>query len=308
MSFDLRAHGRRYEFEYPPLGNSDHLPMTWLAMTALGAPPSRREDFISTHVPRLVGWVPGHPAETRQNALLAEIEAHGIAAVLSEHLPRLISGWYRAAYHPLIRLGYGVEFEAPAEIAAGLTYLEACGPSPRLAELATGARHAKGISALELLQRAAGADLDPGAAGAFDPRAETVLAHRRIEDLALVVDDNLRQMSRAALAAFAATHDFFALHLVTASHAFRLLRSWAGPQADAVMNLGLLAGYCAIKAPEIPSEPPASPELPPSKERLLALCRDDEHDFKVAYSAWAQAQHWQDAAYVKVVESYFESI
>ena len=304
MNLELSLHGRHYEFEYPPHGNSDHLPMAWLAMTGLGASGSRRDDFACAYVSRLVPRAPGHPDQARQQTLLAELERRGIAAVLAEHLPRLISGWYRAAYHPLIRLGYGVEFQVPAEVAAGLAYLEACGPSPRLAELAAHARHTGGLSGLELLRQAADATLDPDSAAAFDPRAETVLAHPHAADLAMVLDDNLRTMSRAALAAFAATHDFFALHLMTASHAFRLLRPWAGPHADAVMNLGLLAGYCAIGGPELPSGPPAVMAPTPSRERLLALCRDDEHDFKVAYSAWAQARHWHDPAYLTAVETY----
>jgi hypothetical protein len=303
MIVDLRRHGRRYAFEYPPHGHSDHLPMALLALAGLGAPAERRESFVASYQPRLTPAPPGHAH--RQQALLDDIDVRGITAVVEDHLPRYVSGWYRAAYHPLIRLAYGVAFDQPGEVAAGLAYLEACGASARLEALARRAVHVAGPSGLDLLRLASGWRVDPGGDTSFDARADAVLVQPRMAELAVTVNDNLRETSRAALAAFASTHDFFALHLVTAGHAFRILHRFAGPDADAVMNLGLLAGFLAIGAPDV-AEPSAraGPTGLPAPARLLELCRDDEHDLKVAYSAWAQAAHWQDPAYLVAVEEY----
>jgi hypothetical protein len=107
---------------------------------------------------------------------------------------------------------------------------------------------------------------------------------------------------------FAATHNFFALHLVTASHAFRILYDHAGPHADATFNLGLAAGYAAVGAPEFESRqtPACQAEIPDqiAQESLLSLCADDEHDYKLAYSATRQAEFFNDARYLDVARTY----
>lgn len=306
--FHPARHSGRFAPEYPPHGHSDHLPMAWLAMQGLGADAVRREAFAAAYLPRLQPLAPEHPLARRQREWLCELRADGTSAVLGRHLPRLVSGWYREAYHPLIRLGYAVEFDVPEEAAAALAYLEASGPSPRVEELADTSRHLKDASGLDLLRRAAGLQVNVSARASFSERAETVLAQSDMAELAWVIDDNLRRMSLAALAAFDATHDFFALHLLTGSHAFRLIRPWAGPRADAILNLGLLAGYLAIGAPPIPDMDGAADEpgeIPAeARARLLLRCADDEHDLKVAYSGWAQARHWQCGRYITAVERY----
>jgi hypothetical protein len=257
MSFDLASHGQRYLPEYPPDDNSDHLPMAWLALTALGANQARREAFARAYLPRLTALAPDHPYARRVRALTAEIAATGIPGVLDRYLPQWISGWHKEAYHPLIRIGYGVEFGVPGEVAAGLAYLASVGAD---------------------------------------------------QALAVATDDHLRTMSRAALMVFAASHDFFALHLVTASHAFRVLYPYLqprlGPRTDVVFTLGLLAGYLAAGAPAPApwQEPDVAP--PPTSRELLALCRHDEHDIKLAHAAGAHADHWRDPAFRHVARSY----
>src|SRR5690606_16212305 len=183
-------------------------------------------------------------------ALLADIERRGIAAVVADSLPGWVCGWFREAYHPLIRLGYGVEFEVPEEVAAALAYGEATGRSERLATLARAARTRTGTW-LELIEETAALPHRAHDAPDFGDRAEAALHTPGIERLAVVLDDNLRQISHAALSVFAATHDFFALHLVTGSHAFRIVHPYAGPDADAILNLGILAGYLAVGAPSV---------------------------------------------------------
>jgi hypothetical protein len=158
------------------------------------------------------------------------------------------------------------------------------------------------MTGLELLEAAAPHAVDAGSARSFGEHAAQHLAQPWIAEMAVVLEDNLREMSRTALDALASTHDFFALHLVTGSHAFRVLESHAGPDAAAVMNLGLLAGYLVIGAPTVrhfptPKEATAAPDL-------LALCRDDEHDAKLAHTTDAQARHWNDPAYVAVAARY----
>lgn len=309
MRFDLASHGQRYLPEYPPDGNSDHLPMAWLAMQALGADRGRRKAFANAYLPRLAPMPPDHVHAERVRALTAETMADGIPTVLDRYLPDWISGWYKEAYHPVIRLGYGVEFDVPEEVAAGLAYLEAVGGDARLDTLSQRAVVDHRVGGAGLFRRAQALGPVPVTTAArFGERAAAALALPGMAALAVVTDDHLRELSRGALAVFAGSHDFFALHLVTASHAFRLLYPYLylrlGPRTDAVFTLGLMAGYLAAGAPDpapllVPTTTP-----PPGNQELLALCSDDEHDIKLAHAAGAHAEHWGDPAFRHVAAAY----
>jgi hypothetical protein len=233
-----------------------------------------------------------------------------VAEVLAQRLPSLVCGWHREAYHPLIRLAFGVEFGVLQEAAAGLAYLEHAGPSPRLSALAATAESDPHVGALALFQAASRVAVPAADGSDFTARAEQALGAPEMPRLARVVPDNEREMCLAALGAFAATHDFFALHLVTASHAFRVLRPWAGPNADAVLNLGLLAGYLAIGAPRFP-EAAAGLGPVPTRQALLEAChehhRDDpEHRIKLAYACWRHAEHWREPVYLYTAKAFLE--
>ncbi|MEQ8860061.1 MAG: questin oxidase family protein [Pseudomonadales bacterium] len=311
MTFDPQSHGLRYASEYPPHGFSNHLPMAWQALGALGADGARREAFVAAYLPRLQRLPEDAEEHRRVSRLLAEIRDTDVATVVRRYLPGLISGWYREAYHPLIRLAYGIEFAVVGEVAAALAYLQAAGPCPRLAELAQAARPRSGAGGLDLLRQAEGWHPDLGADAGFGVRAAGVLAQPEMARMTWTLEHNVAAVSRAALDAFAATHDFFALHLLTGSHAFRLVRPYLdlpGPVADAMLNLGLLAGYVVIGAPPVPRFEPPAGAARPDRRKLLAWCRDDEHDLKVAYSASAQAEHWQDAAYAIAAAEYLRAV
>lgn len=151
LGVDLKRHRDAFAPVYPPDGNSDHGPMTFLALHALGASPAAILRFAEGYRDRLVAPAAAAAAPLRglEGALGkpsayadllrffdSEIEARGAAATVAHYLPRLASAWVVDAYHPFIRLGYGVEFGVASEIAAGLAYLACCGEDPRLLTIA----------------------------------------------------------------------------------------------------------------------------------------------------------------------------
>jgi hypothetical protein len=315
MHFDPVTHGRRFLPEYPPHGHSDHLPMAWFALSALGADSNAQRTFAAAYLPRLVAMPPDHPHAVRVGELKAEIDREGTATVLARRLPPLASGWYRLAYHPLIRMGYGVEFGAATEVAAGLAYLEAAGPDPILARRAADLQVDPDVAAENLFRHAAAlgpARESPAApnssetplSDSFTRRAEWAVADPGMAAIGTLPPDPLRALTAGALTVFAGTHDFFALHLVTASHAFRLLEPWLGGNAAGLFALGLLAGYRAAGAPSFPRLAATPASALPTAEALLALCADDEHDIKLAHAAVAHARHWLDPRYLTVAETY----
>jgi hypothetical protein len=307
----LQSHSAAYATHYPPSDNSDHGPMAYLAMHGLGIGYESIEAFADGYRRKLVPapppkesvsadrWTAHIGRRESYSALLAffndEIARHGWEATVARYLPSLISGWVKDAFHPLIRLGYGIEFEAESEIAAGLAYLTITGDDARLALLAKQRPTVpQGRAYLQAVQ----AMRDPAfARGPFNSR------YRRImQDAPLAPDhaDATQELSRACLEAFHATHDFFALHLVTSSHAFRVCAPWAGANTGELFSVGIAAAYLAIGAPQFDAVDDDTAVLPIAR---LAKATD-EHDIKLAYSSRAQAEAYGDSTYEWVAVAY----
>lgn len=148
----VRRHGATFDPHYPPSDNSDHGPMAYLAMHGLGVGFEDIDAFAAAYRARLVPVSPpiesvsastwhNHIGRRQSYAALltffaSEIESLGWQTTVAQYLPALISGWVKDAFHPLIRLGYGIEFESSSEIAAGLAYMTITGDDPVLANIA----------------------------------------------------------------------------------------------------------------------------------------------------------------------------
>ena len=112
--------------------------------------------------------------------------------------------------------------------------------------------------------------------------------------------DAVRRAARTCLDVFDSTWGFFALHLVTSSHAMRLCAPFAGPDAERLTWAGVLAGYLCIGAP-----PPRDDGAPRVAAPDLAV-RDPEHLVKLAWSARSQSRAFGDPAFVQVASRYLD--
>ena len=239
----VRRHGATFNPHYPPSDNSDHGPMAYLAMHGLGIEFEDIDAFAAAYRARLVSTPPpiesvsastwrDHIGRRRSYAALlaffdGEIASSGWETTVAQYLPALISGWVKDAFHPLIRLGYGIEFESTSEIAAGLAYMTITGDDPVLANIA--ARGASDVDGRTYIESVRSMHDPRYSRGPFNVR------YQRITDGATGLRPasgeagrTLKEISRACLEVFHATHDFFALHLVTSSHAFRVCAPYAG--------------------------------------------------------------------------------
>ena len=307
----LHVHRDRHWVHYGADALTDHGPMAYLALAGLGASTTEIERHASAYAPRLehahavreaidarsypswLGTLAAYPAFVRYfDRMIAEL---GTDATLRRHLPELASGWVRDAYHATIRLGYGIEFDVPSEIAAGLAYLAAVGPDERLAAVAAS------NAAQEDPLAAARARLAPQfVRGVFAERYDAVMQAGVVAACLPHPTDALRRAARAALGVFDATHGFFALHLVTGSHAFRVCAPYIGADAERLLWAGITAGYLAIGAPL----PQRAAETAPRTAAPDLAVRDGEHLIKLAWSARSQAAAFDDAAFTDVVSDY----
>jgi hypothetical protein len=310
----IQQHRDQHHVFYPPYGNADHGPMTYLALHALGASPEAIQGFAVRYRERLVP-LPSPPAaatadDWRQQLgngdsyggylafFDAEVARRGWREVVAEYLPHLLSGVVLGAFHPLIRLAYGIQFELPAEIAAGLAFMACTGVDERL--LAASLREPLHLDAAGYFESWQPARDPAFAQGRFDARYDRVMAAVHLRPFAGLPGAGLAELSRACLDAFHATHDFFALHLVTGSQAFRICSPWAGPRAERVLSVALAAAYVVIGAPDV-APPQVEPAQLPVRELLAAT---DEHDIKLAYTCRSQAAAFADPTYEWVAAHY----
>jgi hypothetical protein len=120
--------------------------------------------------------------------------------------------------------------------------------------------------------------------------------------------ESLPDLAALARRAFAQTLDFTALHLVTSTHALRVLTPWIADRASANWFhwRAMLAGYAAMGARPI-SVQPRTPADPGQWDEVaaLAIATGDDHAIKLAYSAKCEAEAYGcDAAYRGMAAAY----
>lgn len=233
----------RWDAEYGQ-GLSSHLPMALVALHRLGADARELDRYAAAHAAamplrpaRRATWDDAQAWTTRlgqplQGPALRDFFARwlardGLAGVLRQALPVLMPGCAAAAFHGLIRTAYGVQAGHAGEVAEGLAHWAAhhrpLGPMPPapaqqplvddpavlLAQLAAGRSTAPRI-VLRMVEAARGG------------RVSAVARALRIDA------GTPQRLSRAAAFAYANSGNFTALHLVTGTHAMRVLAACAG--------------------------------------------------------------------------------
>jgi hypothetical protein len=224
---------------------SDHLPMALLALQRLGASDRQLQAYARAY-PRRVGlrparkgrWPAGNawPARLGQRAawpayrdLFAQWLAHeGATDVLAQVLPALLPGVAAAAFHGLIRSASALQAGHAGELAAGLAHWAAShlalGPWPTV--------RATTAEPQALLRRL---KVGPSNAPLIALRMADAASDGAVNRVAAALQLDAttpERLARAAALAYARTGSFTALHLVTATHAMRLVAPFASSAPD----------------------------------------------------------------------------
>jgi hypothetical protein len=318
---ELKAGAGRDSAEFPPF-LANHLPMILVALQRLGATTDRLRAFDRAYrsasslcPPPPAGdatgdtWRALRGDRAREGCLRAffdrEIARLGAVETIRLYLPDLAPGIAGSAFHPLMRLAYGVMEADAAEIGIALGFWAAT-------FLVLDETDGPGITAdpAEILRRAAAL---PGLGDAV-PESDLVWHNMRavaampafagVAGWLIVEDDTLDRMAAASLALFAGTMSFEALHAVTGCHWLRLLRPVAPEMAPLLRHFwtGIAAlmpkmGFPVIPPPEQLAswrEAPC-PDWPAIK--AAAIRSDDEHDHSLTFSAFEEWQRTGDRLY-----------
>jgi hypothetical protein len=281
-------------------GLSNHLSATLVALERLGADDARLSAFAAAYAPRLQTapaeqpWPAGEPWPDRlgqheawpvYRALFTEwIAQEGASDMLGQVLPQLMPGVSAAAFHGLIRTAYALRSGHLGELADALAYW-ACrhqrlgvmhnpqagtvrapatdDPVALLRELRAGRSRAELIS-------------DQIRDAAADGRVNRVAAR-------LFVDEGTpERLARAAAFAYAQTGSFTALHLVTGTHAMRVVARFVDEPLTAWAWYWQAFAHAVVAARLKPLPPAALRPWPALVARTRASA--DEHLIKLVES------------------------
>ena len=317
----LLIDARQDSAEYP-VALANHVPMVLGILHRLGASEERMREYLATYR-AANGLVPlppptepigreswtaylGHRSrEADYRAFMGrEVAALGIRDAVNRYLPILLPGMAASALHPLMRLAYGVLRDDPGEVGTALGYWAACflplppatGAQPDTDDPALVLRRVAAIPGLNALPscellwhgiRAVGAN--PG----FAP----------VVDWLRIGHDTRARVAATALALYAATMEFAALHAVTGSHWVRLV-AMVCPDPALLRHFwqAVAALVPALGFPELPAAEALDawrhlpcPEWPDIAARAVAS--DDEHDISLVFSALEEEQVYGDRLY-----------
>lgn len=294
-------------------GLSNHLSMALYSLSALGADAAGLDRFAEKHWPKLEPLpAEGGPSIVASDwkarlgqrdaingyrAFFAQgIERDGRDATLRRFLPELLPSIGAAAFHPLIRTGYGVRFGDDREVADGLAYWATAfvplGPlgragserDPRVLLASVHETHAlseRDLSGYLIIDKMKAASELPEFARKVD---------------ALAPSDGT--LAAATVRLYLDKGDFTALHAVTGTHAYRVLQPHIDPPELGVRYLwqALVAAYVTIGAPRV--DDPAAADVPAWDDSLArARASFDEHDIKLVDVAHEQGAFYGDPLY-----------
>lgn len=284
-------------------GLSSHLSMELIALDALGAPAARLQEMFDRFV--RTALEPRHDPPL-YDRLLGEVTADGIDATVSRHLPMLAEAPGSEWFHSMIRLAYALDAGHPPQVAAALadwtTYR-----MPLPGEPSPGGS----VPSSDVFDRLARADLaEPRSHAdlwgvAADPAFVDTLAP-------VAVDVTLAEIAGSVAAVHVAGFNGATLHLVTGTHAARVVRHWIDEpmiarRFAARVVQAVAAGFVASRSFAGRVIPPAdaaeldrvrSMPLPSWNEvRAAAVASPDVHATKLVYSCRAEMLATGDLLY-----------
>ncbi|MFO1328249.1 MAG: questin oxidase family protein [Rubrivivax sp.] len=294
---ELLDQGAGFDAEYGD-ALSDHRPMALVALERLGADAARLRAFAAAYekAKRLRparapgGWVAGdiwtgrlgdRAAWPAYRDLFRQWLGHeGVAATLHQVLPALMPGCAAAAFHGPIRVAYALQAAHAAELADGLAHWAAF--HQPLGELAPMGDEPDPRVLLRRLR--AGTSSAPLITGRIADAARGGAVNRTIA--ALRVDEATpERLARAAAFAYAATGNFTALHLVTATHAMRVIAPFVDEDLHTQAWRWFWQAWAhGVVAARLQPRAPA-PLLDWAQILPRAIASDDEHVVKLVDSA-----------------------
>ncbi len=300
---------------------ANHAPMVLIALYRMGADPDQLRQYyadVEIGMPAsATGSLQGQRIDrgtwTKYLGILGawssyrqffqtEISEHGVQEVLAAYVSPLMRGVAGHAFHPLLRVGYGIDLNDKDEIAYGLAYWASVYlPAPE--SPATQSR----VQPAHMLNEMENSELLRG----VKPHSQSIArrigqfyAHeefrRLLRPIDLDSDRPLDAIAQAIAEAFIAHHHFTMLHGVTSCHAIRMVLPYCENQ-EAVLCMywySVCAAYLSvINVADGPRHPLLDREADWPLIQKAAIATGNEHTIKLAYTCLKESEEYHSANY-----------
>lgn len=235
-----------------------------------------------------------------------EIGKHGVQEVLASYLPPLMRGVAGHAFHPLIRVGYGIDLNDKDEIAFGLAYwASAYLPAPEIAKAKSRVDPAGMLNELKNSEWLRG--VKPYGQN-IARRIGQFYAHeefrRLVRPIELDSDRPLDAIAQTIAEAFRGHHHFTMLHGVTSCHAMRMILPYCEKQEEVLSMywFSVCAAYLSvINVPVDLFHPLPDREANWPRMQKDAIATGNEHTIKLAYTCLKESEEYHNAYYPRFV-------
>ena len=284
--------GLAHDPHYLPSMNSDHLPMVLCAITGLGGDMAACLAFREGYAPRLRPVVAGPDLDDWRQGVgrpecyaallawfLAEVKDKGIDASVRQYLPEFFPSLAQRAFHAVIRLAYAIDFASEAETAAALAYVVSSYTETPVDESRT-------VDIEQAMHKQAEQPVRTFEATRFAARVSQLI---RQEDYPTGCASSLASCASLALDVYLGTRDFFALHMVTATHASRICLPYLDEKSGlAALTGALLAAHIVVGSPHFHT-------------RAALVSQGEDHDLKFAWSCLSEYRCYGDERYLEEI-------
>lgn len=231
-----------------------------------------------------------------------EIGKHGVQDVLMSYVSPLIRGVAGHAFHPLLRVGYGIDLNDKDEIAFGLAYWAAAYlPAPEIPRSRGSVEPAQLLSVLQNSESLRSVKPD---SQSIARRIRQFYEHQEFRRVLRPIDLDthhpLDAIAQAVAEAFNRQHHFTMLHGVTSCHAMRIVLPYCENQQDALSLYwySICAAYLSvINVWDGPHHPLPDRDADWSRIQVDAIATGNEHTIKLAYTCLKESEEYHNATY-----------
>lgn len=319
---ELLLENQKHEFCYGLIGNN-HAPMTMIAMNKIGASDSEIKDYFST-IKKVWGTTSfdltkSHKIEEKNwcenlnhfdfypryiDFFNQKIRAMGVDKTLKFSLPILLKAPASAAFHPLIRLAYGIELNNPGEIAHALSYW--CStylPSP-LAEGENILSPVESIDNLNIKFKSFRNELSGNVRQRIQYFLDSKDFNSCLTKISVDSSDPFDILSDVISQSFFERQHFTSLHGVTSLHALRIVYEKTKFDIDYFQNywIALCAAYLSVRTIDESKFQKQNFDEGLSWEQInkKAIKSKNEHVIKLSYTCKCEEEYHKKEIYKKL--------
>ncbi len=313
--------------EYELLNGIDvdrnHVSMTLIALYGLGAEPEQMKTYYSSKEKNLSdsikkdiidindeNWQQFLSAPESRSYIrffIDKIDTKSVDSMLRTYLPKLISGLAAHAYHPLIRLAYGIDIKNDKEVAFAMAYFASTyhqGPTAVIDGMPRNLSETLNkLTCDESLKKVVltGSNIIERIGQIFSNKAFLDI----LEPLKLDEIDPMKTVSGVMLKTFEKIHHFTLLHGITSCHAMRIILPFLSDQKKAVTeySYSLFAAYLTVllMKKEANNKPLPQNNTEEGVLKTKAISSMNEHTIKLTYTCFKEYEIYKRPEYLQLI-------